>query len=358
MNIGIDVRKLRDYGIGTYIRDVILYAAAGDSTNRYFLFGDPAGLQMDSNQFVWIPDSSAKYSLQELFSLSKKASEQNIDLFHSPHFTLPFRLKCKAVVTIHDLIHLKMPQLFPYWRVKAAEVVIRNAINKAEVILTVSKTSRDDIVNYFPAARGRVEVIYNRLSKEWQEGSDPEENRKKLKSIGISNEFLLYVGNFKKHKGIDTLVAAYSLLKDPPPLVLAGKSSDMDPEVSDTIFSNSRIRVLGFTEGRLLKALYSEALLFIFPSLYEGFGYPPLEAMSCKTPVLSSDAPALKEVLADGAEYFECGNSAALMQRLQALLDDSSGREQLAARGKQRASNFMTDDSARKLLQIYNRYSP
>jgi glycosyltransferase involved in cell wall biosynthesis len=357
MNIGIDVRKLRDYGIGTHIRDVILYAADKDAANRYFLFGDPSDFQTSSNHFIWVPDSTPKYSFQELFSLSKKASELNIDLFHSPHFTLPFRLKCKAVVTIHDIIHLKMPQLFPYWRVKAAELVIRNAINKAEVILTVSNASRDDIVNYFPAARDRIEVLYNRLGKEWQECSDRGENKKKLQSIGISNEFLLYVGNFKRHKGIDTLVRAYSLLKDPPPLVLVGKSSEMDPEVSDTIFSNSRIRVLGFTEGRLLKALYSEALLFIFPSLYEGFGYPPLEAMSCGTPVLSSDAPALKEVLASGAEYFERGNSGALVEKLQALLDDSATREKLVVRGKQRVSDFMTDEPAKKLLEIYSRYS-
>jgi glycosyltransferase involved in cell wall biosynthesis len=352
MNIGIDVRKLRDYGIGTHIRNVILYAAARDPSNRYVLFCEPADFQNAKDNFVWVSDNSQKYSLAEHFNLAKKASEQKLDLFHAPHYTLPLRLKEKAVVTIHDLTHLKLRHLFPLWKVKAAEFVIGKAIRKAETIIAVSETTKEDILNFFPAAGGKVQVLYNRLSEEWISSGD----QYPMALLGLTRDYLLYVGNFKKHKGIATLIEAYQRLKDPPSLVLVGKSAAMDPEISDLVFSDSRIRVFGFMGNKLLRSLYSNALLFIFPSLYEGFGYPPVEAMSCGAPVLSSDAPALKEVLHDAAEYFERGNSEDLSHRLKVLIEDSSKRAKLKEAGQKRASRFMTEDSPKKLLEIYKRF--
>lgn len=351
MNIGIDIRKIRDYGIGTHIRNVILYAAGRDPANRYFLFCDPADFQQPAKNFVWVSDDSPKYSLAEHFSLAKKAAQQKLDLFHSPHFTLPFRLKEKAIVTIHDLIHLKFQHFFPHWKVKAAKFVIQKSIRKAEVILAVSQTTKNDILQFFPQAEGKVQVLYNRLSEEWKASGDGYD----VASLGLSKDYLLYVGNFKKHKGLDTLVQAYRKLKEPPPLVLVGKSSGIDQDLSDAIFSDPRIRVFGFADGKLLRSLYSHALLFVFPSLYEGFGYPPLEAMSCGAPVLSSDAPALKEVLQNAAEYFERGNAEELAHKLENLMGDHTKRSTLKEAGKVRAGHFMNDESPDKLLEIYRK---
>lgn len=352
MNIGIDIRKIRDYGIGTHIRNVILYAAGRDPANRYFLFCHPSDFQQPRNNFVWMSDNSPKYSLAEHFSLAKKAAEQKLDLFHSPHFTLPFRLKQKAIVTIHDLIHLKFSQFFPHWKVRAAEFVIQKAIRKADVIIAVSQTTKGDILNFFPRAQGKVEVLYNRLSDDWIASGDGYDTA----SLGLNKDYLLYVGNFKKHKGVETLIQAYQQLKDPPPLVVVGKSAGMDPDLSDAIFSDPRIRVFGFADTKLLRTLYANALLFVFPSLYEGFGYPPLEAMSCGTAVLSSDAPALKEVLDNAAEYFERGNAEDLAHRLEGLMGDSSRRTTLKEAGKSRAALFMNDESPNRLLEIYQRF--
>lgn len=351
MNIGIDTRKIRDYGIGTHIRNVILYAAGRDPANHYFLFCDPSDFQQPAKNFVWISDESPKYSLTEHFSLAKKATQQKLDVFHSPHFTLPFRLKEKAIVTIHDLIHLKFRHLFPRWKVKAAEFVIQKAIRKAEVILAVSQTTRNDILQFFPQAEGKVQVLYNRLSQEWR----VPENGYDVASLGLSNDYLLYVGNFKKHKGLNTLIQAYRKLKEAPPLVLVGKSAGMDQDLSDAIFSDPRIRVFGFADGKLLRSLYANALLFVFPSLYEGFGYPPLEAMSCGAPVLSSDAPALKEVLQNAAEYFERGNVEELTHKLESLISDRMRQSSLKEAGKVRSGLFMTDESPDKLLEIYRK---
>ena len=353
MNVGIDIRKLHDYGIGTHIRNVVLAAAESDSSRKYFLYCDPDDQQTNNGHFTWIPESSRKYSVSEHFTLARKASEMNIDLFHSPHYTLPLRLKCRSIVTIHDLIHLKFPQYFPGWKVKAAKFVMNQAIQKADVILSVSETTKTDILELFPTAKNKIEIVYNRLSNEWQN----EGGGIRLADLGIDSEFLLYVGNFKLHKSIDTLVNAYLKLKSPPSLVLVGNTGAMDSGLLETVSRNPMIRIFGYAQHNLLRSLYSETILFIFPSLYEGFGYPPLEAMACGAPVLSSDAPALKEILADDAEFFERGNTEQLAHKIQMLIDDSNKRKSMRANGPKRAQKFMTDESPRKILKIYERLS-
>lgn len=353
MNIGIDVRKLRDYGIGTHISNVVLHAARQDSANRYFLFCEPGAQETSPDHFTWIEERSRKYSLREHVSLSRQASDLGIDLFHSPHYTLPYLLTCKSIVTIHDLIHIKFREFFPFWKTRAAEFLIQQTIKKADLVLTVSKTSKEDILELFPAAKGKIEVLYNRLSDQWLQPVPDID----LADLGIPRDYLLYTGNFKKHKGIDTLIDAWSQIKDRPPLVLTGKSGDMDPDLHERIFSLPDIRVFGFAGGDLLRNLYSKAMLFVFPSLYEGFGYPPLEAMLCGTPVLSSDAPALKEILGKDAEFFQRGNAEDLKHKLTGLIADTARRNHLRTAGMKKARSYVTDESSRHLLHIYSRFS-
>lgn len=351
MNIGVDARKLRDYGIGTHIRNVVLHAARSDTANRYFLFCEPGARESVDGPFTWIEESSPKYSLREHVSLSRKASENEITLFHSPHYTLPYLLNCKSIVTIHDLIHLKFREFFPYWKTKAAEFLIQQAIKKADLVITVSKTSRDDILEMFPASKGKIEVLYNRLSEEWLQ--PPEEMD--LSTLGLPSEYVLYVGNFKKHKGIDTLIEAWSRLKNRPALVLTGKSGEMDSDLNARVFSQPDIRVLGFASGTLLRNLYRKAMLFVFPSLYEGFGYPPLEAMASGAPVLSSDAPALKEILGKDVEYFQAGKADDLQEKLGALIQDPARRTRHKNAAIKKAHTYADEDSPQKLLQIFRR---
>jgi len=152
-------------------------------------------------------------------------------------------------------------------------------------------------------------------------------------------------------------VAAYEQLQDAPLLVLAGKPSELESELAERIFANRRIRVFGFMEGELLRKLYAGALAFVFPSLYEGFGYPPLEAMISGTPVVSSDAPALREVLGDGVAYFERGKVESLVEILGGVLGDSGTRERLRQKGRQRALLYTSDDSVAQLAEIYRSFS-
>jgi glycosyltransferase involved in cell wall biosynthesis len=353
MNIGIDVRKLRDYGIGTHIRNVVLHAAKQDKSDRFFLYCDPRDQAADNGHFLWIAEPAGKYSLKEHVSLARRASRQHIDLFHSPHYTLPMWLKCKSIVTVHDLIHFKFREYFPVWKVKAAEVIIRKALRNADVVITVSRTTRNDLLNLFPHTERKIELLYNRLAEDWFEPA-PNVN---LSNLGIEKHYLLYVGNFKKHKNVTGLLRAFERLGEGPQLVLVGNTVGDDLELYEKIFANSRIRLLGFAEGPLLRSLYSNAMVFVYPSLYEGFGYPPLEAMACGAPVLSSDAPALKEVLSDGAEYFEAGSTEALAEKLKLLIENAQKRKALSELGPKRAKEFQSEASPHRLLEIYKRLS-
>ncbi|MGH9858243.1 MAG: glycosyltransferase family 4 protein, partial [Acidobacteriota bacterium] len=220
---------------------------------------------------------------------------------------------------------------------------------KAHRIITVSQTTRNDLLDWMPSLESKVQVIYNRLDQDCFEPApaiDPG-------SLGIAKEFILYVGNFKKHKGLDTLIDAYSKDTRLPQLVLVGSGSNMDHDLSERILSIRNLRMLGFAGPEILRALYSRALLFVFPSRYEGFGYPPLEAMAAGCPVLSSDAPAMKEILGDGAEFFRCGDAEELLAKLQSLLSDGVRRQALTESGALQARKFATDESSRKIVELW-----
>ncbi len=354
VKIGIDVRKISDYGIGTHIRNVVLAAADLAPQHEFICYYDPldaAAMRFIApdagTSFRWVEEPAAKYSIQEHISLARKARKERIGLFHSPHYTLPLFLNCPSIVTIHDLIHFKFQEYFPAWKVQAAKYVIRKATQKARCVIAVSQTTRRDLIDWMPALEPKIKVLYNRLSDEWFQPPPSID----LRSLGIGDEFLLYVGNFKKHKGIDTLVAAYRQGVGLPPLVLVGQNHHLDHELSQEILNTPNLRLLGFAEPNLLRALYSKALVFLFPSRYEGFGYPPLEAMAAGCPVLSSDAPAMKEILDNAAVFFEVGNAEDLLSKLREILSAGDRRKSLIRTGISQAKKFATDESPRKLVE-------
>lgn len=349
VKIGIDVRKIGDYGIGTHIRNVVLRAAQIATGHEFFVYHDPRDTIEGFDPDHTIAESAGKYSIQEHFSLPRKARQNRLDLFHSPHYTLPLFMDCPSIVTIHDLIHLKFQHYFPFWKVQAAKYVIANAAKKARRIITVSRTTRNDLLDWMPELHSKVDVIYNRLNEEFFQPPPPID----LQSLGVYSEFLLYAGNFKKHKGIDTLLEAYQKRPDLPQLVLVGQGHSMDHELTERILSTQKVRLLGFAGNSILRALYSKALIFLFPSRYEGFGYPPLEAMAAGSPVLSSSAPAMKEILGDAADFFDTGNAEDLLAKLQRLLTDADRRKALRDAGALQAKKFASEESPRKLAQLW-----
>jgi glycosyltransferase involved in cell wall biosynthesis len=221
MKIAIDARKWRDFGIGTYVRNVVRHLAHIDRETTYFLFcdrNDEATLRDLAENFVPVVEDSRGYSLQEHFSIPLKLRRLGADLLHSPHYVLPLLCRTPAVVTIHDCIHLLFPQYLPSrmaWQY--AHFMMGSAIRRSALIFTVSEASRRDILRFYPEADpDLLQVVPNAIDETILEDPGEEETQRVKERYQIRGRFVLYAGNIKPHKNLERLIVAFGLLKQRP----------------------------------------------------------------------------------------------------------------------------------------------
>jgi glycosyltransferase involved in cell wall biosynthesis len=329
MRVGIDCRKIGDFGIGTYIRGLLhaLVALGGD---EYVAFG-PAGIAAAlpkgiEHEVVDAP----KYSLRELFTMGRAADAARLDVFHAPHYVVPF-VHVPVVVTIHDLIHLRHRN--PLARAYARRMIGR-AVRRSRRVITVSEAVRSEIASRFGHA-GKIVITPEGVDAVFSPGGPAAEGR-----------YFLFVGNDKPHKNIDRLVEAFDRLSDVQ-LVLAGGTFDR--------FRNRRGTVItGFVPVERLAALYRGAIALVLPSLDEGFGLPALEAMACSTPVITSTAAALVELTGDAAIHVDGRSIEEIAEAMTRVLRDEQLRAPMIARGRARASAFTWNRCAQITRNVYH----
>jgi glycosyltransferase involved in cell wall biosynthesis len=358
MKIAIDARKWHDYGIGTYVRNLVRHLARLDRETTYFLFCDHADastLRDLAANFVPVADDSAGYSIREHFSIPRKLRRLGADLLHSPHYVRPLLCPTPSVVTIHDCIHLVFPQYLPSrmaW--SYARFMMGSAIRKSALVFTVSEASRSDILRFYPwADPDRVQVVPNALDEALLEDPGPEEMDRVKERYQIRGRFVLYAGNIKPHKNLDRLVSAFGLLKQAPghedvKLFIIGDEVNRYGALRrgvERLGVRQDVRFFGFVPDRTLAALYRLASVFAFPSLYEGFGLPPLEAMACGTPVVTSRISSLPEVVGDAALLVDPYSVEEIADALTRVLADPKLREGLVERGLLRVKNFSWERS-------------
>lgn len=321
MRVGIDARKIGDYGIGTYIRGLLRGLLELGTGDEYVAFA-PAGAPVPSGIEHAVADAP-HYSVRELVIIGRAADRARLDVFHAPHYVVPFT-RVPVVVTIHDLIHLHQPQRNPLAKVYA-RTMLRRAVKKARVVLTVSETVKEQLQRELGA--GDVVVTPN--------GVDP------LPSPpSAPRAHFLYVGNDKPHKNVGTLVEAAQRVN--VPLILAGARFE-------------RYGGIGFVSDDELARLYAGAIALVLPSHEEGFGLPALEAMAAGTPVITSHAPALLELTGDAALHADGRDPKALAAAMQRLAGDAALREELARKGRQRAREFTWRRCAERTRAAYER---
>ena len=289
MRIAIDARKWRDFGIGTYVRNVVRQLARLDPETAYYLFckpSDEATLRDLAANFVPAVDHAAGYGLREHVSIPRKLRRLKVDLLHTPHYVLPLFCTTPAVVTVHDCIHLLFPQYLPSryaWRY--AHYMMGSAIRRAALVFTVSEASRRDILHFFPwADPEKVQVVPNALDPEMLEDPGEEETERVRERYQVRGRLILYAGNIKPHKNLERLITAFSLLRhksgfDDVRLVIVGSAEEnkyaaLRRQAEVTGVRND-VRFFGFVPDKTLAALYRLASVFAFPTLYEGFGLPP-----------------------------------------------------------------------------------
>jgi glycosyltransferase involved in cell wall biosynthesis len=366
VKIAIDVRKWRDFGIGTYVRNLVRHLARLDNETTYFLFchdTDEATLRDLAENFVPVVDRSAGYGVREHLSIPLKLRRLGAELLHSPHYVRPLLCTIPSVVTIHDCIHLLFPQYLPNrmaWRY--ARYMMGSAIRHSAVVFTVSDASRADILRFYPwADPAKVHVVPNAIDTELLESPGEEEMARVRERYQVHGRFVLFAGNVKPHKNLERLIRAFALVRDQAghedlQLLLIGDDVSRYGALRRAVESvglRQDVRFFGFVPPRTLAALYRMASVFAFPSLYEGFGLPPLEAMSCGTPVVTSRMSALPEVVGEAALLVDPYKVEAIATGITAVLDDDGLRERLVEKGRARAAAFSWERSVRAIHAGY-----
>jgi glycosyltransferase involved in cell wall biosynthesis len=366
MKIAIDARKWRDYGIGTYVRNLVRHLATLDRETTYFLFCDRADeptLRDLAANFVPVVDDSPGYSVQEHVTIPLKLHKLGADLLHSPHYVLPLLCRKRAVVTIHDCIHLLFPQYLPNRAAyQYARLMMGNAIRRSELVFTVSEASRRDILRFYPKADpDRLQVVPNAIDEAIVEDPGEEEMERVQERYQIRGRFVLYAGNIKPHKNLERLVAAFGMLKqrggheDVKMLIIGDEINSYGSLRRSVEAAGVRqdVRFFGFVPSKTLAALYRLASVFAFPSLYEGFGLPPLEAMACGTPVVTSRISSLPEVVGDAALLVDPYSTEDIAHGLERVLGDDGLRAELSTRGRARVKQFSWERSVEAIHSGY-----
>ena len=363
--VAIDARKWRDYGIGTYVRNLVRHLARLDHETTYFLFCDRTDamtLRDLAANFVPVIDESPGYGFMEHVSIPLKLKRLGVELLHSPHYVVPFFCPTKSVVTIHDCIHLLFPQYLPNsGALHYARFMMGRAIRRSSVVLTVSEASRADILRFYPEAQAeRVQVVPNAIDPYLLEEPSEEEIERVRERYQIRGRFVLYAGNIKPHKNLDRLIAAYSLLKkrghDDVKLLIIGDEVNRYGSFRRAVESagiRQDVRFFGFVPDSTLAVLYRLASVFAFPSLYEGFGLPPLEAMACGAPVVTSRLSSLPEVVGDAAVLVDPYDVEDIALGMARVLEDDVLRADLVARGRVRARSFSWERSVKAIHETY-----
>ena len=366
MRIAIDVRKLHDFGVGTYVRNLVHWLARLDQESEYVLIcrrEDCEGVEQLGRNFRPLPDRSANYSVAEQLTVPLDLARVRADLFHAPHYVLPALTPCRSIVTIHDCIHLRFPQYLPSRLAHTyARVSFWIAANRSARVLTVSEASKRDIMRFCPIPEEKIDVIYNAIDDRFSQPPPETQITQVRERYQLHDRFLLYSGNVKPHKNLERLIDAFARLRrhgfEDLKLLITGSEISRYATLRRAVHRynlHQHVRFLGFLSPETLATLYRLADGFVFPSLYEGFGLPPLEAMASGTPVLTSNVSSLPEVVDDAALLVDPYDSASIADGMRQILCDDALRARLISRGRVRAASFSWEESVNRVLTIYRR---
>jgi glycosyltransferase involved in cell wall biosynthesis len=376
MRIGIDYTAAvqQRAGIGRYTRNLVRALSHLDRQHRYTLFA--AGGDADDGLGPWpenfrmcaVPISDRWLSIlwqRMRVPLPVQLVTGPLDLFHSPDFVLPPLVRTPAVLTVHDLSFLRVPDCFvPAFRSYLSSAVPR-AVARAGRILADSTSTRNDLVELLDVEPARITVIYPGVEARFRPVREPDARAAVRARYGLPARFILGLSTLQPRKNFDGLVAAFARLVGGAEgwpgladvhLVVAGQKGWMYEEALATAAGSGvadRIHFTGFVDDADLPALYSLASVFAFPSWYEGFGVPVLEAMACGTPVVAADNSSLPEVVGEAGLLVDAADTDGLARAIGQVLSEDALRRRLAARGLERAQRFTWARAAEQLLQVY-----
>jgi len=395
--IGIDARLYGPVGkgLGRYTKEVVDNIIKLDKENEYVIF-----LCKDNfDDFQILPENRARvkkvladtrwYSLKEQFSLPGIIKKEKLDLIHFTHFNVPIFCPVKFVVTIHDLILTKYPTMRAttlgplryFLKNLLYKIVISTAVRRARKIITVSNFTKKDIIDNFNVSQDKVIVTYEGVSRLGrQENKDSRfynieeilnNDKKILAGYKIDSPYLLYVGNAYPHKNLEGLLRVFSKIKKDDlenakhiKLVLVGKVDYFYKRVKEFAEElglsgkdapGKQVIFPGYVMDKDLEVMYTNAIAYVFPSFYEGFGLPPLEAMAHGCPVISSDQASMPEILGPAALYFDPNDESEMEEKIKEIIMNDGLKRELVKRGFEQVERYDWEKCAEETVWIYEK---
>ena len=372
MKIAIDIRRMTEFGVGTYIRNIVRTLGKLDRENKYLLIGSPAKVKEIGSlppNFHTVPLMEPERSVQGYRQFRAILKRFKCDLVHIPNlFSIPRALPCPYVMTVHDMLeHMSRARVQNgFWRSLHFQLT-NQVLRGAARIFAVSKFTKAEIEKLSDIPSQRIEVVYNAIDERFLHGhATPADRQVIVERYQVTYPFLLYAGRISPHKNVVRMIEAFSALKTELEkdevfpdlkLIIIGDDLSGNPDLRRTVIRSgvqNDVRFLGFVPIEVLRTFYDQAKIFVFPSLYEGFGLPPLEAMAHGTPVVTSNVSSLPEVVGNAAVLVNPENVFEIMRALHRVLVDQPLRERMKERSYQQAAKFSWENSVHRILDVYH----
>src|SRR6202167_2531161 len=371
VKIAIDIRRMTEFGVGTYIRNVVRTLGRLDRENKYLLIGPSSKVEEIGSlppNFHAVPLHQLERSLKGWWEFRAVLRRLDCDLVHVPNiFSVPRALPCPYVMTVHDMLeHMSLGrQRNDLWRSVHFQLT-RRVLRGAARLFVVSNVTKTEMEKLFGISPGRIDVVYNAIDERFLHGHASAADRELIaKRYQVTYPFLLYAGRVSAHKNVVRMIEAFSALKGELEkeraypdlkLIIIGDDVSGNPDLRRTVVRSgvqNDVRFLGFVPIEVLRIFYDSAKIFVFPSLYEGFGLPPLEAMAHGTPVVTSNVSSLPEVVGNAAVLVHPENVFEIMRALHRVLVDQPLREKMKERSCRQATKFSWEKSVLRIMEVY-----
>ena len=373
MKIGCNVQIVSalNTGVGVYADNIIRNLLQLPSPHEYYIFGNRTYLQqLPLTNANLIPTGTVvkknwQRILWEQVILPQKISRNHIDLmFYPDHTSSLLRKKSYVIITIHDLSFLAYPKTFPATNRIYKSLAVKYSASRADKIIVDSQATKIECLRLLNVPESKIKIVYNGIDSCFQKIDDETRLEKISIKFNLPQKFILFVGTLEPRKNVVRLVEAYSLLRVKKniehQLIIVGGKGWLFEEIFkkvNLLSLQNNVRFLGYIAQDDLVGLYNLADVFVYPSLYEGFGFPPLEAMACGCPVVTSNVSSLPEVVGNAGLLVNCQDSEALAQNIFHVITDEDCRRRLIQRGVERVQHFSWHKSAKELLQVFNSFS-
>jgi glycosyltransferase involved in cell wall biosynthesis len=371
MKIGFDAKRAvqNNTGLGNYSRFVIEALSEYFPNNRYFLFAPKQKensrlniLKTRSNIYFVFPSYIHKIfpSLWRIFATKKRMKKNAIEIFHGLSNELPLYVKrtgVKTVLTVHDLIFLRYPQFYNLIDRLIYRIKFQWACDNADVIIAVSECTKRDIVDFFKIPASKIKVIYQSCHPQFKQTVSKEKCRGTIIQYGLPEEFILYVGSIEQRKNLMLAVKALTQIPDNIHLVAIGKATPYQKSVEKYAVKNgliSRLHIFNQFPFENLSAVYQIAKVFVYPSFFEGFGIPVIEALWSGTPVVAAKGSCLEEAGGENSFYINPNNDSDLAYTISLILNNPGLAKMMSEEGKKYVQKFDSELIAFKIKTLYN----